>query len=251
MTKFASKKYKILYEDSGCAVINKPAGVLVHNLPERVSDTTIAAWWLGQPDTEKNIWPVAGREGIVHRLDRDTTGALLLARNPEALNKLQKQFHDRTVKKYYLALVFGKPAKNEGEIESVISRQPKERTKRKASIIDFGGLSDAKKAITAYRLIGSVKYKESDISLIRFEIKTGRTHQVRLHAKMLGCPILGDRDYATKPSKRLSDKLGVERQMLHARELVFQSPENKRKVRVKAPLCDDMVRILAQLGLNN
>ena len=242
--------YHILYEDADCAVINKPARVLVHSLPGHELDTAIATWWLAQKDTEKADWPQAGREGIVHRLDRDTSGALLLAKNPEALKKLQKQFHDRTVRKLYIALAFGKPPKSEGEVESVISRQPKERTKRKASIIDFGGLTGAKKAMTAYRLIGSAKYRESDISLIHFKIKTGRTHQVRLHAKMLGCSILGDRDYATKPSRRLSQALGIERQMLHARELVFQSPEDKQEVKVEAPLFEDMARILAKLGLN-
>src|SRR3990172_922514 len=113
-----AKTYNMLYEDSGCAVINKPPGVLVHGLPRREADTTIAMWWLAQKDTEKADWPQAGREGIVHRLDRDTSGALLLAKNPEALVALQKQFHDRTVRKLYIALAFGKPAKSEGEIES-------------------------------------------------------------------------------------------------------------------------------------
>ncbi|MEK7137931.1 MAG: RluA family pseudouridine synthase [Patescibacteria group bacterium] len=240
--------YIMLYEDNYCLVINKPAGVLVHELLGHKTHDTVAAWWLTQKDTTKISWPVAGREGIVHRLDRDTSGALVLAKSPQALEYLQKQFHDRKTSKKYFALVFGTPDKSAGKIESAVTRDPKNRVGRKSTLIDFSG--NAKKAVSKYRVLSVGEYHGQPISAIEFIILTGRTHQIRLHAKMLGCPILGDRDYATKLSRRLSNKLGIERQMLHAQELAFRSPENKEIISVKAPLFEDMKHTIKELGLN-
>lgn len=249
MMEYKTKDFPILYEDDVCAAINKPAKALVHDLPGHHTTDTIAAWWLQRRGTSQNGWPVAGREGIVHRLDRDTTGVLLLAKNPQALLDLQKQFHDRITAKVYLALVYGKPDKSEGEIESFVTRHPKNRVTRKSSLINFANTETAKKAVSQYRVLSTITYQEQTVSLVEFKILTGRTHQIRLHAKMINCPILGDSDYGIKPSKRLSLTLGIDHQMLHAFRLRFNSPANNKKVEVKAPLPKSMTRLFDKLGI--
>jgi 23S rRNA pseudouridine1911/1915/1917 synthase len=249
MTENKTKDFPILYEDNVCAVINKPAGVLVHDLPGHHTATAIAAWWIDRQGTTKDDWPVVGREGIVHRLDRDTTGALLLAKTPQALVNLQKQFHDRTTSKVYLALVYGRPDKNEGQIESLVTRNPKNRVTRKSSLIDFTNTSTAKKAISQYKISAVATFQQQAVSLVEFKILTGRTHQIRLHAKMINCPILGDNNYGIKPSKKLSQSLNVKRQMLHAFRLSFNSPANNKRVEITAPLPNDITQLFNKLGI--
>lgn len=232
----------ILYEDNSCAVINKPAGILSHGLNTNDESPSIAKWWKNKPNIVKNGW-ITGREGIVHRLDFDTSGVMVLAKTPEALVKLQKQFHDRKIYKNYLAAVCGQPQQKSGKITSKITRAGKNRTKRASHLISFTD-NKAREAVSLYRVIKSLKVDGNDISLIEFNIKTGRTHQVRLHAKMLGTPILGDRDYSTKPCRKLSEKLKVTRQMLHAKELKFRSPSHNKLVDINVLLPDDMKRII-------
>lgn len=241
---------KILYSDDYCSVINKPAGVLTHALNEKDISDTIASWWLAEPEVAKIGWQFKGREGIVHRLDRDTSGALLLAKNPEALLKLQKQFHDREVGKIYIAVVFGKPDKEQGRVVSKISRDIKRRTKRVTSLIDFMG-DKSVEAISNYKVIKTGNINKNVLSVINFEIETGKTHQIRLHAKMLGAPILGDVDYGTKPSKRLSKFLNISRQLLHAKELTFNELTTGKRIDICAPIPYDIESIAKKINGNS
>lgn len=265
-------KYSILYQDKLCAVINKPAGINVYNPPGQHLPN-IADWWKDQLRVLQSGWRDTDRPGIVHRLDRDTSGALLLAKNQSALENLQGQFARRSTQKSYIGIVAGKPDKSSGEILSYVSRDKDRHTKRNSHLINFLE-RNAKKAITKYKIINSLviptapivigkkaeeslsKISERDlsatrlrsarddnkshVSVVKFIIKTGRTHQIRLHAKMLGTPILGDKDYGTKPSRTLSQKLGVKRQLLHANKLTFTSPDTHQKVCISAPIPDDI-----------
>ena len=234
-----------LYDDAACAVIDKPAGILTHRINPADKSDTVASWWVNQPAVDKSGWEV-GREGIVHRLDRDTSGAMMLAKAPAAQDVLRKQFHDRTVKKQYLALCFGAPERERGEITSRVARDSKRRTKRTSRLISFD--DNTREAISEYRVIKTGNINGTVISIVNFAIKTGRTHQVRLHAKMLGTPILGDSDYGTKPSRRASSALGVTRQMLHSKRLSFTSPATKREVDIRAPLPDDIEKQIDRIS---
>lgn len=229
--------YPILYEDKDCAVINKPAGVLVHPVPGGTNEDTVAGWWAAREDVAKTGWSDTERIGIVHRLDKDTSGALLLAKTPEALEYYQEKFKKRKITKKYSAIVFGTPNPTEGKVVSSISRDSGSRTHRQSHLINFGS-ADAKKAVSLYKTVDTTTLAGEKISLVEFNIKTGRTHQIRAHAKMLGNPILGDDFYFTKPSRRLSRKAGITRQLLHARELSFDNMEGKT-VNIECPVPDD------------
>lgn len=223
-----------IYEDDSCAVINKPAGVLVHPVAgDDDSANTVAKWWSRRDDVTKSGWADNTRVGIAHRLDKDTSGALLLAKTPQSLEYYQAQFKKRKVVKIYEAIVFGAPDPSEGKVASSISRDNKDRTHRRSQLINFGA-GTSKKAVSLYKMVNKKTIGSDKISLVEFNIKTGRTHQIRAHAKMLGCPVLGDSFYSTKPSRRLSKKLGISRQLLHARTLKFVNMSGKT-VNVEAP----------------
>ena len=222
----------ILYEDSDLLVINKPANLLV--------DPT-SPWLRGTS-------PLPAKY-LVHRLDRNTTGALILAKNPKAQAAVQKQFKDREVKKTYWLITFGQPKRPAGTITSFISRNPKDRTKRQVELIDFGRHPDARLSVTGYRTLDQKQSGNIETALIEADLKTGRTHQLRAQFKSLGSPILGDPDYTTKPAKRFAKKLGIDRQLLHARAIAFFRPRGGKLVKVGAPLPADFTRVLDELNL--
>lgn len=235
----ANNNISILYEDSTCAVVNKPAGILTHAVNKKDKSVTLAQWWAKKANLSNKTWCEPSRAGIVHRLDRDTSGAIVLAKNATALVKLQNQFRNRTLEKKYIALVSGVPAETRGVICTKIARSKKRRTKKTSSFL--GLTSDAREAISEYELIKKI---DKNISLMQFTIKTGRTHQVRLHAKTIGTPILGDQDYNTKISRKISLDYNINRQMLHALLLRFESPQKKANISVIAPLPSDMGKFL-------
>jgi len=235
--------FDILYEDESCAVINKPAGKLVHPVPGNSTDESVSKWWSQRDDVAKNGWDDNTRAGIVHRLDKDTSGALLLAKSPQALEYFQGLFKKRKVKKVYQAVVLGTPSPATGKIVSSIERNSKSRTHRSSRLIDFGASTTAKKAVTLYKVTKLDKVSGAEVSQVEFNIKTGRTHQIRAHAKMIGCPILGDDFYFTKPSRRLSKKLGIERQLLHARTIGFTNMDGKA-VNIETPTPADIRSVL-------
>jgi 23S rRNA pseudouridine1911/1915/1917 synthase len=227
----------ILYEDASVIVINKPAGMVVHPAPGNPSRTVVNAVLAYAPE-------VAGvgdaqRPGIVHRLDKETSGLMLIARHADALSALQAQFKARTIRKTYLALCVGCLALNQGIIDQPIGRHP---TKRQQMAV----LASGRPAVTRYLVKERLSAPDgSRYTLVRAHPLTGRTHQLRVHFAALGHPIVGDALYGSRrdPLTRVLKP----RQMLHASELTFVSPATGQEVKVHAPLPDDMRNVLATL----
>lgn len=239
---------EILADDEAIVVINKPAGLAMH-APAGKSDETVVDWLIkNYPAASGQNWPDAARPGIVHRLDKDTTGVVVLAKTANALVDLQSQFKDRTVRKIYFALVYGRPTVDSGRVETHIGRHPKRRTKQ--VILPLDGSSSRRLAITEYAVLATqeitVSGQKATLSLIRFEPKSGRMHQLRLHAKYLGWPIIGDKIYTIKPAKRLSMALRAGRQMLHAQSITFHHPTRYRRMTFSAPLAADFAQLVRQ-----
>ena len=186
-------EFKILYEDEDILVIDKPAGIVADDIPRRV-----------------------------HRLDKDTSGIFLVAKNDKALEFFQKQFKERKVEKKYLCLVVGNLKNKEGEIKTLLGRSPKDRRKQKVFLPQEPGALGKREAITNYKVLE--RFKNYD--LIEVEPKTGRKHQIRAHFSYLGHPIAGDKLYGFK--NQLCPK-GLKRQFLHASYLKIKMPDEKIK----------------------
>jgi 23S rRNA pseudouridine1911/1915/1917 synthase len=210
----------ILYEDADMLVVNKPAGMTVHPSPGHTSKTLVNAILAHCRDLS-GIGGVL-RPGIVHRLDRDTSGVIVVAKDDAAHNALAKQLKERSVEKTYVALVEGTPTPAEGVIDAPIARDP--RNRQRMAIVDGGRAS-----VTAYKLIE----RFAGMSMVEARPKTGRTHQIRVHLAAIGHPIIGDRIYG-KPSPL------VARQFLHARRIVFAHPRTGERVEFEAPLPRDL-----------
>lgn len=227
----------IVYEDASVIVINKPAGMVVHPAPGNPNRTVVNAVLAHAPEVI-NVGD-ARRPGIVHRLDKETSGLMLIARHQEALLALQAQFKARTIRKTYLALCVGRFAENQGVVDQPIARHP---TKRRQMAIVPGG----RPSVTYYTV--KERFVASDgapYTLARAHPLTGRTHQLRVHFAALGHPIVGDALYGSRRD-RLTRALKP-RQMLHASELIFISPATGREIRAYAPLPDDISAVLASL----
>jgi len=205
---------EVLYADDHVLVVMKPAGLLVHSVPGYSGPTLAAA--------------LAGRAGIVHRLDRDTSGLLLVARDEMTLRRLQAQLRRRRIRRTYLALVRGRPPSRTGRIEAAIGRDRREPTRQS---LDTERPRDA---VTHFELLEALPER----SLLRVTLETGRTHQIRVHMAAIGHPVVGDRVYGHGP------ELGLERQFLHAAELAFTHPETGEQIEVSAPLPPDLAGAL-------
>jgi len=212
---------EILFEDNDLIVINKPAGLVVHPGAGHRQHTLVNAL-LSHCTTLSGI---GGKErpGIVHRLDKETSGCLVVAKNDEAHRELSRQFAERVVEKTYLALVAGKLRKRSGIIEEKIGRHPVHRQRMSVSS------SRGRPAKTEYRVVRS----GNQASLVECRLHSGRTHQVRVHLHHLGHPVLGDKVYATRAAKDFP------RQMLHAWKLGFQHPGTGDWKSLEASLPDD------------
>ena len=226
----------ILYEDDDIAVINKPAGMVVHPTDHgaHVSGTLVNALLFHL----KNLSGINGekRPGIVHRLDKDTSGVMVVAKNDQAHQFLAKQFEQRNTQKTYLTLVKGHLTPKEGSIEA-----PLKRTFGKKDV-QVSASHKAKYALTHYK----VRQTIGDYSLIEVRIVTGRTHQIRVHFAAIGHPVAGDAMYGHEKTNKALRELGLKRQFLHAAELCFTLP-NGQKACFSAELPPDLQEVLQRL----
>jgi 23S rRNA pseudouridine1911/1915/1917 synthase len=225
----------IIHEDSDIIVVNKPAGLVVHPAPGHRSGTLVNALLFHCHD----LGGIGGevRPGIVHRLDRDTSGVMVVAKNQSAMDILTSMFREREIDKEYVAIIHGVPHPGVGRIETEIGRSSHDR--KKMSVHPSSGGRDA---VTNYRVVEVL----GDYSLIRVVIETGRTHQIRVHMAHIGHHIVGDKVYGKKKSGRLPT-VGAGRQMLHARKLAFRHPHGGDRVEFEAELPDDMNELLDAL----
>lgn len=223
---------EIVFENQDLIVVNKPAGMVVHPAAGHQSGTLVHAALAHTGEIEG----VGGiqRPGVVHRLDKDTSGLILLAKNDAAHQWLQEEFRSRRVEKTYLALVDGAPPTVRGRVEAAIGRDPVDR-KRMAVVPPNKGRS----AVSEYSTI--TQYQQH--TLLEVHPVTGRTHQIRLHMSFLGCPVTGDRLYG-----RRRPSLDIDRQFLHAARLKIRLPEESDYIEFEAPLPEDLSKVLGLLA---
>lgn len=221
----------VVYEDEDLIVINKPAGLVVHPSHGHRKGTLVNAILAHCPD----LAGINGtlRPGIVHRLDKDTSGLIIVAKNDAAQQSLQRQFKRREVRKTYLALVEGRLEPERGLIEAPVGRDPHHR--KRMAVVARGG----REARTEYRVLETL----ADHTLVEVHPLTGRTHQVRVHFASLGHPLVGDPVYGFR-----RQRLGLGRQFLHAWKLGFHLPSSGRPIELTAELPQDLRRVLEQLG---
>ena len=221
----------VVYEDDDLLIVDKPAGLVVHPSPGHRAGTLVNAL-LGRADGEE-YGGIAGvqRPGIVHRLDRDTSGLLMVARHDRAQASLMAQLKARRVKKTYLTLVHGGVAAAVGRIEAPIGRDPKHRTR-------MAVVPDGRPSVTGYR----VRERLPGWTLLEVDLVTGRTHQIRVHLDAIGHPVAGDPVYGTGTSRRGPDGLG--RLFLHAWRLELASPGDGHLIRATAPLPAELETVL-------
>lgn len=219
--------FDIVYEDDDLVVVNKPQGVVVHPCSSTKSGTLVN----GLLYRIKNLSGINGvlRPGIVHRLDKETSGLLVVAKNDKAHISLAKQIKDKTCKRNYLAILEGNLKEDSGEIKTYIARDKKDR--KKMAVSDSG-----REAITDYKVLERFK----NACFVEFSLKTGRTHQIRVHAKYLGHPIIGDKVYGKEVK-------GLEGQLLHAYKLTFIHPTTLKEMTFEAPLPDCFENYLKKL----
>jgi len=212
-------KIKVVYQDKNVLVIDKPSEIVVFSDEEK---ETVMTLLLEEFPELKNVGEEP-RYGAAHRLDQDTTGLLLIAKNNQSLSFLQKQFKERKVVKKYIALVAGQVKQEKGIIKTLIGRAFKNRTKQKAFSL-FESKKGRREAITNYKVLKYFSKGSKKYTLLEVGIKTGRRHQIRVHLAYIGYPIIGDKTYKFR---KQSDKLG--RQFLHASFLKINLPNNKIK----------------------
>jgi len=218
----------ILFEDDAVLVLNKPPGLVVHPAPGNESGTLVNALLFHDPVSRG-----LERAGIVHRLDKDTSGVMVVAKSDAAMAELQRQFKARETQKEYLALVWGDLPPS-GRIETLMGRHPGHR--KKMAVLKEGG----REAVSNFQTLE----KFAEVSLAKVGIETGRTHQIRVHMAHLGHPVVGDSVYGRARKNKLP--LTPERQMLHAARLEFTHPSTGKRLSFDAPLFDDM-RCLLEL----
>ncbi|HSH05839.1 MAG TPA: RluA family pseudouridine synthase [Anaerolineae bacterium] len=224
----------ILYEDDDILVVNKGAGMVVHPAVGHETGTLVNAVLAHCGD----ILSVGGekRPGIVHRLDKETSGVMVVAKNDASLQALQAQFKERTVRKKYLALVEGDVEPAEALIDAPIGRDPKQR--KRMAVIPYGSSARSREAQTAYK----VMRRWGEHTLVACWPKTGRTHQIRVHMAFAGYPLVGDKVYG-----RRRQTIKMKRQFLHAAELCLTHPVDGREMCWEAPLPNDLQAVVTKL----
>lgn len=227
---------KIIYEDESIFVIDKPTGWIV-NEASTTKNQPVLQTWLRQYD-----YPLAGseeyRHGIVHRLDKETSGVMIVAKDKESFDKLQAEFKAREVQKKYLALVHG-PLNEAGKVEVPVGRLPWKRDR-------FGVVAGGRDSLTEYKPIKFYKGDRGGYTLTEFHPKTGRTHQIRIHCKYIGHAIVADEFYAGRKTAR-NDRKWCPRLFLHAKSIKFTHPVSKQPVEFEANMPEDLERVLQNL----
>ena len=224
----------ILFEDEYILIIDKPPGLVVHPGPGHSQDTLVNGLLAHDPLFGDAHWD-SERPGIVHRLDQETSGLLLIAKTPHSLAFLQREFKERRVEKHYLALVIGQSIPDSGEIEKPIGRHPRKR-KLMAVVPETG-----KYARTGF----VVRRRFKGAALLEVRLHTGRTHQIRVHFYDQGMPLLGDQVYQTRQHRKA--KSLAPRQMLHSWRLSFRHPHSGRRLDFEAPMPHDFLFVMDQL----
>lgn len=224
----------IIYEDADILVVNKPAGLVVHPAPGHRDDTLVNALLAYQPDlVEANADSPGTRAGIVHRLDKDTSGLLIVAKNERAQLALLEQMKQHEIVKRYLALVEGVVSLDSGSIDAPIGRDPRHR--QQMAITAVG----SREARTHFRVL----QRFSRHTLLLLQLETGRTHQIRLHLKAIGHPVVSDPVYG---SGSVIKRAPLSRQFLHAYQLQFRHPVTGQMLELEAPLPDDLQAVLEE-----
>lgn len=225
----------IIYEDETILVLNKQTGMIVHPGAGNPSGTIVNALVGRDPGFSSDLPTEGGRPGIVHRLDKDTSGCMVIAKTSSALFKLSKAFAARKVHKTYAALVWGVPRHPEEKIVTLIGRHKVHR--QKMAVVNRNG----KQAITCYELMNSGRIADLPASLLAVKIMTGRTHQIRVHMANLNMPVIADKIYGKK------NDFAAPRQMLHAWKLSFEHPVTGERMDFTAPFPDDFNQLAEQL----
>lgn len=223
--------FEILYEDNELIVVSKPPGIVVHPACGHDSGTLVH----GLLNHCRNLSGISGelRPGIVHRLDKDTSGVLVVAKNEQVHHSLVNQFKNRQVEKIYHAIVDGRPERSNGSVVLPIGRHPVKRKKMAVRA------EEGREAVTHWKILENFS---SEFTYIEVRLETGRTHQIRVHMATIGHPISGDSLYGKKRNSYATFQ--IKRQCLHAYILVFTHPKTGEKMRFKAPIWEDMQRTL-------
>lgn len=230
-----------VFENDDIAIIYKPSGMVVHPTSEgkHFSGTLVNA--LLNKFGRKNLSNIGGelRPGILHRLDKDTSGLLIIAKNNKIHNYLIKQMKERKIKKIYYALVLGKLETVKGTIDSPLSRARRDYKK-----VTLATESEGRQAITKYAVKEEFEFKDNIFSLIQAEILTGRTHQIRVHFSSIGHPVIGDNIYG---NKKINSLFNLKRFFLHAAELKFKMPDGK-EIHIKKDLPKELKKVLNEIS---
>lgn len=233
-----TNEIKIIYEDDDVLVVNKPAGLLVHPDGHKPADTVVD-WFLTRCPQAREVGESQlsstgeklERSGVVHRLDRDTSGVLILAKHQAAFEALKRQFHDRLARKEYRAFVYGLMSEVWGSINRPIGRHARDFRLRSA---ERGSRGQRRQAVTDWECLASGQYEGEAFSYLKLKPKTGRLHQIRVHLKAISRPVVGDTLYAPK-QVAISNNLGLNRLALHAFRLRLVLPVGREEC-FEAPL---------------
>ncbi len=244
---------KILFEDDHMLAVSKPAGMIVNRADTSKGKITLQDWIeekfpITKKENDTNKYIVDGynkydefinRSGIVHRLDKETSGVILIAKDVETFINLQKQFKSGDVKKTYTALVHGKIELKRGEVDAPIGRLPWNRTR-------FGMLPEGREAKTLYEVDGYRNYNGETLTLLSVFPQTGRTHQIRVHLQHINHPIFGDELYAGRKQGR-DDRKILSRHFLHASKIAFKNPVTDEPFEIESPLPEELGEFLNSL----
>ncbi len=240
---------KVIFEDSDLMVLDKPAGITVNKSDTTRDDKTVQDWIeiklkikseKLKVDDDSDFYT---RAGIVHRIDKETSGILIVAKNPKAFENLQKQFKERKVKKVYIALSHGKVVPSDGEINVPLGRLPWNRER-------FGIVAGGRESITKYKVLSIMYYvsgnKKEELSFIELYPETGRTHQIRVHLKHIGHPIFSDLLYGGRKAARQDRKI-LPRLFLHAQKISFSHPVTTELLSFESQLTPELQEFMQRL----